>query len=223
MSRINSDGAPFDRRSLLSAAAGLAATAVATPALSAETENALKLAAARADSGRGRGKTAFPYDTFRDWMQALDDDGLLMRIPRLDQDAYEATALAYRLMDTFGWYGAPAVIADEVKINGQWVKGPLIFNHQGHWDTEALLFGLEPVPGQGTQTYRNVLDHFTKIVDVAGGKMPGNTDGGDPARAGARQGIRPAGRRRRSHEVRLHPVQPGRRGSLHQHRFGLHL
>lgn len=114
----------------------------------------------------------FPCDTFRDWMALLDERGLLMRLPRLDQDCYEGTALAYRLMDEFGWYGAPAVIADEVRIEGRWVKGPLVINHQGHWDTEALLFGLEPVPGDGRATYRRVLDHFLTILDNNGGRLP---------------------------------------------------
>ncbi len=67
----------LDRRSLISAAAGLATAAASLPALSADTERALRLAADR--QGR-RGKVSFPYDTFRDWMQALDDHGLLMRI-----------------------------------------------------------------------------------------------------------------------------------------------
>ncbi len=80
-------------------------------------------------------------------MKDLERRGLVMRVARLDQDAYEMTALAFRLMDCFGMYEAPAVIAEEVKIDGKWVKGPVVFNHQGHWDTEALVFGLDPVPG----------------------------------------------------------------------------
>jgi 4-hydroxy-3-polyprenylbenzoate decarboxylase len=164
--------AQIDRRLLISAAAGLAATTVAAPALAGQADRWLRVASARKDADPVPRKPAFPYDSFRDWMQALDDHGLLLRLPRLDQDAWEATALAYRLMDRFGWYGAPAVLADEVKIDGKWVKGPLIINNQGHWDTEALLFGLEPVPGDGPRTYRNVLEHFTRIVDAAGGKVP---------------------------------------------------
>jgi 4-hydroxy-3-polyprenylbenzoate decarboxylase len=164
--------AQIDRRLLISAAAGLAATTVAAPALAGQADRWLQVASARKDADPVPRKPVFPYDSFRDWMQALDDHGLLLRLPRLDQDAWEATALAYRLMDRFGWYGAPAVLADEVKIDGKWVKGPLIINNQGHWDTEALLFGLEPVPGDGPRTYRNVLEHFTRIVDAAGGKVP---------------------------------------------------
>jgi 4-hydroxy-3-polyprenylbenzoate decarboxylase len=163
----------FDRRSLLTAAAGLAAAGTALPALSAETERAIQLAAAK--QGKRGSKMKFPCDTMREWMQLLDDYGLLMRLPRADQDAYEVTALAYRLMDMFGWYGAPAVLIDEVKIEGKWVKGPLVVNHQGHWDTEALLFGMEPgelPPGHGSHMYQRVIDHFIKIVDEAGGKVP---------------------------------------------------
>jgi len=175
MSEEHHDSPQLDRRALLSAAAGLAASVTALPALSAETERALQLAAAGRGKAAGRRtRVPYPYDSFRDWIKVLDDYGLLMRLPRLDQDAYEATALAYRLMDMFGWYGAPAVIADEVKIEGKWVKGPLVINHQGHWNTEALLFGLEPIeiPGHGSHTYRQVLEHFNSMVDANGGRVP---------------------------------------------------
>jgi 4-hydroxy-3-polyprenylbenzoate decarboxylase len=163
MSRSNDTGdGRVDRRQLLAGAAALAAGVAGTGGLATPGE-------ARAAKGGGHG---FPYDSFRDWIGALEDRGLLMRIPRLDQDAWEMTALAFRLMDEFGWYGAPAVLAEEVKINGKWMKGPVVFNHQGHWDTEALVFGLEPVPGHGTRTYQKALDHFLGIVDRNGGKMP---------------------------------------------------
>lgn len=161
MTQKNNDKA-LDRRQLLSGAAGFAVAAVAVPTLA-------KAAAKSTASGTEPG---FPYDTFRDYINALERHGLLMRIPRIDQDAFEMTALAYKLMDEFGWYGAPAVMVDEVKIDGKWVKGPVIFNHQGHWDTEALVFGLTPAPESGTRTYQKALDHFTGIVEANGGKMP---------------------------------------------------
>jgi 4-hydroxy-3-polyprenylbenzoate decarboxylase len=164
----------LDRRALLSAAAGLAASGAALPALGAETEQAIQLAAAARDDKRPR-KLKFPCDTMREWLQLLEDYGLLMRLRRADQDAYEVTALAYRLMDVFGWYGAPAVLIEEVKIEGKWVKGPLVINHQGHWDTEALLFGMDPhaLPaGHGSHMYQRVVEQFMTIVDEAGGKVP---------------------------------------------------
>jgi 4-hydroxy-3-polyprenylbenzoate decarboxylase len=102
-----------------------------------------------------------PFDTFRDYIMALEERGLLLRFERMDQDAYEMTALLYRLVDEHGWYGAPAVLAEQIKIDGTWVKGPLIANHQGHWDTEAIVFGVEPIPGDGRATYRKSLAHLT--------------------------------------------------------------
>jgi hypothetical protein len=54
MSGNKTDAPRLDRRSLLSAATGLAATSVAAPALGAETERALRLAAA----GKGATRSA---------------------------------------------------------------------------------------------------------------------------------------------------------------------
>jgi len=36
-----------------------------------------------------------PFDTFRDYIMALEERGLLLRFERMDQDAYEMTALLY--------------------------------------------------------------------------------------------------------------------------------
>jgi 4-hydroxy-3-polyprenylbenzoate decarboxylase len=156
----------LDRRQLLTAAAGLAGLGLAaTPAAASSHRKA-----------RGAALPAWPYDTFRDYMRVIEERGLVMRIPRLDQDAYEATALMYRLVDQYGTYEAPAILAEEVKQDGKWLKGPLIANHQGHWNTEAITFGLEPVgglvPGRGKETYRQALAHFTDILDRNGGQLP---------------------------------------------------
>jgi 4-hydroxy-3-polyprenylbenzoate decarboxylase len=172
MSKHKDDANPMDRRRLIAAAAGMAATTVAPPTLAGQADRWLQVARAGTTSALAEGRPAFPYDTFRDWMRMLEEKGLLMRLARLDQDAYEATALAYRLMDRLGWYGAPAVLADLVRIDGKWVEGPLVINNQGHWDTEALLLGLDPVPGDGRATYRRALDHFLKIIEDNGGKLP---------------------------------------------------
>ncbi len=67
------------------------------------------------------------------------------------------TALMYLLIDQYGWDEAPAILAEQVKINGEWIKGPLIANHQGHLDTEAILFGVEPVPQDTRATYRKAM------------------------------------------------------------------
>ena len=101
-----------------------------------------------------------PFDTFRDYIQALEERELLLRFKKLDQDAYEMTALMYRLIDRHGWCEAPAILAEEVKINGTWIRGPLVANHQGHLDTEAIVFGLDPVPKDARSTYRKAMAYL---------------------------------------------------------------
>jgi len=155
--------AGLDRRQLLTAAAGIAASlgiAVAPPAQ----------AATRARTWPA--KDVGPFDSFRDYVQALEARGLVMRVKRLDQDQYEMTALTYRLMDEFGWYGAPAVLVEEIKQDGRWMKGPVITNHQGHWDTEAIIWGREPVPGKGPETYRDTIKFLLEGAEARDGKTP---------------------------------------------------
>jgi len=98
-----------------------------------------------------------PFDSFRDYIKAIEEAGLVFHVKRLDQDNYEMTALMYRLIDEYGWYDAPAIMADEVKIDGEWVKGPVITNHQGHLETEAIVFGVENTPGDSKGTYRRAI------------------------------------------------------------------
>lgn len=53
-----------------------------------------------------------PFDSMRDFINALEARGRLICIKELDQDKYEATALAYRLVDKFGFTGGPAFLAE---------------------------------------------------------------------------------------------------------------
>ena len=155
----------LDRRELLTAAAGLAASMGLSVALPGEARAASK---ARHWVARDVG----PFDSFRDYVQALEDRGLVMRVKRLDQDQYELTALTYRLMDEFGWYGAPAVLVEEIRQDGRWLKGPVITNHQGHWDTEAIIWGREPVPDNGPETYRQTIKFLYDGIEGRLGKTP---------------------------------------------------
>lgn len=157
-----------DRRQLLSAAAGV----VATMGLTVGAEPAR--AAGREDRAkrRGSGREVGPFDSFRDYIKALEDRGLLMRVPRLDQDQYEMAALTCKLVDEFGWYGAPALLVEEIRQDGRWIKGPVITNHQGHWDTEAIIWGREPVAGNGHETYRETIQWLHAGITEREGKTP---------------------------------------------------
>ncbi len=83
-----------------------------------------------------------PFVSLRDYLAALDDAGLLLRIPEFDQDAYESTAFAYRLIERRGYNQAPAFRFDRVKIDGVWVDGPVIGGAYSPWLGEALCFGI---------------------------------------------------------------------------------
>lgn len=152
----------LDRRQVLSAAASLVATlgisSTASPALAATKPKPKQLTG--------------PFDSFRDYINALDERGLLLRVQRVDEDQYELAALTYRLIDEFGWYNAPAVLVEEIKQDGRWMKGPVLTNHQGHWDTEAIIFGKDPVPGDGPATYREVFNYLYGIIENGNGKLP---------------------------------------------------
>ena len=82
-----------------------------------------------------------PFDSVRDYVNALDARGRLLRIEAMDQDQYEITGLAYRLIDRFGIEHAPAFLVERMKIDGRWIDGPILANAYGRWPDEALLFG----------------------------------------------------------------------------------
>jgi len=114
-----------------------------------------------------------PFDDLRGWIRELDRRGLLLKVKDVDQDQYEATALMYRLVDRFGMYFAPTLLIENIRIDGKWHKGPIICNHFGHWDTECLTFGIEPVPGDHIATYYKALDRVGEYLKLGrGGAFP---------------------------------------------------
>ena len=150
----------YSRRDFLASTTSLSAAALAAADL--------KIAAAQAQGMRPAGPPAAPvgpaprwqvgpFEDLREWIDELDRRGLVLRVRDIDQDAYEGTALMYRLIDRFGMYFAPTLVMERVKIDGVWHDGPIISNHFGHWDTECLTFGIEPVPGDHIATYYKAL------------------------------------------------------------------
>lgn len=113
-----------------------------------------------------------PYDSLRDYIGALEAHGMVRRFERVDQDAYEGTAIMYRLVDRFGRMRTPVVVFDEVRIGGRWMRGPVIANHLRHIDCEALLFGLAPVPYDDVATYRVARVHVDRMLADNDGQYP---------------------------------------------------
>ena len=60
-----------------------------------------------------------PYDSLRDYIAALEALGRLVRIKEMDQDRFEATGFAYRLIEKYGFYGAPAFLIGDLHFWGQ--------------------------------------------------------------------------------------------------------
>ena len=108
------------------------------------------------------------FDSVRDYVGALERRGRLLRIAELDQDEYEATALAYRLIDRYGIEFAPAFLIERIKIGGRWRQGPVVANLYGRWPDEALLFGVPEVTDDYQQMYRAVLESLRGRLDAAG-------------------------------------------------------
>jgi 4-hydroxy-3-polyprenylbenzoate decarboxylase len=113
-----------------------------------------------------------PFASIRDYVGAMEARGNVMRFDRVDQDAFEGTALMYRIVDRFGRYRAPIVIFDEVKIDGKWMTGPVIANQLRHVEAETLLFGLEPVPFDDSATWHRARAYLDNMLKESGGEYP---------------------------------------------------
>jgi len=108
------------------------------------------------------------FDSVRDFVRELDARGRLLRIEAMDQDEYEVTAFAYRLIDKFGIEHAPAFLIEKVKIGGQWLDGPVVANPYGRWIDEATLFGVEHVTQDVQEMYHAVIASLQQRLDPAG-------------------------------------------------------
>jgi 4-hydroxy-3-polyprenylbenzoate decarboxylase len=106
-----------------------------------------------------------PFDSIRDYMAALDAYGLVMHVPEIDQDEYQMTALMFRATDQYGFFRSPAFLYDRIKIDGDWIDGPVVGNYQGHVDTDCITFGLEPDPYDIKVSYRRAKAHMNKLLE----------------------------------------------------------
>jgi len=153
----------IDRRKFLAAASGLAALTAGTSTASG----------AAAESGRNVSAAPTPpYDSIRDWVAAMDANGLLIRIPKIDQDNYEATGLVFRMTDMYGPYRSPGLLFEKVKIDGKWIDGPLLGNMQMHWHTDSIAFGLDTEPMEYYDGYREVKKLMHEILAANKGRYP---------------------------------------------------
>jgi 4-hydroxy-3-polyprenylbenzoate decarboxylase len=159
---------PLSRREILAAGTTLAALS----ATACSVAGGAASAAGRAGAMTPATAPQPPFDTLRDYVAALDAHGLLLRIPEVDQDAFQATGLVYRANDRYSFFGVPALWFDRVKIGGKWVQGPLLGLLQSHLHTDAILFGQPVVPGNGPASYRNAKKYLGEVLKKNNGSYP---------------------------------------------------
>ena len=110
-----------------------------------------------------------PYDSLRDYMEAIETHGNVIRIKEIDQDAYELTGFMYKLLDKHGWLGAPSVIVEKIKISGEWVDGPIIVNQYGMAGHEAMAIGVpldEIEEGAHVHNYKKALNKMMQMGEI---------------------------------------------------------
>ncbi len=151
----------ISRRVLLASGLGLTAAGWAGPSAGGAAPLTANLAA-----------NPGPFDNLRDYIAALDAAGLVLRLPRVDQDAFEGTALAYQFRETHGMMASPVLIFEEVRVNGEWLKGPVIVNESGHLMAECLAFGLPVNRIDPIANYYTARNHWEQLVAANNGKFP---------------------------------------------------
>jgi len=95
-------GTTVSRREFLT----ISAAVVGAPTAAGYGLGAKGAGASESQSSTSSSKTSSrsaPFDTLREYIEALEERGLVLRFEKLDQDAYEMTALMYRLIDQYGW------------------------------------------------------------------------------------------------------------------------
>ena len=63
-------------------------------------------------------------------------------------------------------FGAPALMFDKIKIEGQWMDGPVVANHQGNMHTDCIVYGIEPDPDDHYVSYRKAKAYATKMLET---------------------------------------------------------
>ena len=106
-----------------------------------------------------------PFDSLREYVNALEAKGLLMRIPKMDQDKYEATGFAYQLVKEFSYDLAPVFLIEKIKINNCWMDGPILGNLFGGWHAEALIYGVDALGKNQKAARQMTFQHLANLFN----------------------------------------------------------
>ncbi len=101
-----------------------------------------------------------PFVSFREYVSALEAHGRLLRIEEMDQDRFEATGFAYRMVEEMGYQNAPAFLVERVRAGGRWFDAPVLGNVFPGWVSEALAFGVPSVTPDDRAMYNATRAHL---------------------------------------------------------------
>jgi UbiD family decarboxylase len=101
-----------------------------------------------------------PFVSFRDYVAALEAHGRLVRIAEMDQDRFEATGFAYRMVEELGFETAPAFRIERIRSGGRWFDIPVLGNVFPGWISEALAFGVPEVTDDERAMYSAARSHL---------------------------------------------------------------
>src|SRR5438477_11179690 len=85
------------------------------------------------------------FDSFRDFLSALEKSGELIRVTQPVATELEITELSDRQMKSPG--GGKALLIEKPTINGQVSPFPVAINTMGSWKRMALSLGAQSVDG----------------------------------------------------------------------------
>lgn len=93
-----------------------------------------------------------PFDSLRDYLAEMSRRGHLLRVPELDQDHYEMTALGYRLDERFK-ASAPAFEVARTRQDDRWYETPVVGNVLNSYWTVALALGVTDIRDDRSSMY----------------------------------------------------------------------
>ena len=104
-----------------------------------------------------------PYDSLRDYAEALEKRKKFVRIKEMDQDKYEATAFHYKILDRWKT-NAPAFLIEKTKVNGIWHNIPVVGNLFNGFDTVAQCFGVSTISDSPSEMYTAAGEKITSYL-----------------------------------------------------------
>ena len=104
-----------------------------------------------------------PYDSLRDYAEALEKRKKFVRIKEMDQDKYEATAFHYKILDRWKT-NAPAFLIEKTKVNGIWHNIPVVGNLFNGFDTVAQCFGVSDISDSQSEMYTAATEKITSYL-----------------------------------------------------------